>query len=508
MSAFNLHSAIAISPSIQAHTWQSVPSDQQSKTSEQSVGTIQRASNYRPSSGSTRSLGSSSSARLQIENENLAARRNASYSSVMLSPYTASSPLVKRTSKQASHRSSCGNEISPALNELRVSSLLAEVGPLEDIDLNAGCGESLYSKHEAGQGVGSHPVRGLSFDIRKQETLSTPRLPSSGSREVTSPRSFNMGTEHPAKYENPLKRLIGTFRTQGPQRRHSLTVRKERWILDDFDEVKPTEVNLQQSRRTNRHQKASSWSSSGIRNAIKSATVRLQSVTSRPHSPVFSRARILKSNRGSRNSIAGSRISMEADQAAARAKEHAARDRAVQRRRILEELISSEESYVADLKVLLHVGGQSHSTSRSPMADTTLKIYFFMLDSAPRGPQATQPEISQNVAGMLRLHEDILLEMKTVMPDSHIYSEAAAQQQSRHPRWYSVESAEAPSIEVPVRKARPAKDFSWLGIQRNRTLITTPGEAADVARIFERMVRKINAKRLQQRTRLIRSVNS
>ena len=111
-----------------------------------------------------------------------------------------------------------------------------------------------------------------------------------------------------------------------------------------------------------------------------------------------------------------------------------------------------------------------------------------MLNSAPKGPQATQPEISQNVADMLRLHEDILLEMKTLTPDSHMQSNAAAQQRSKHPRWYSVESAEAPSGENAVWKARPTNDLFRFGSQRDRTLVTTPGEAADVARIFERMV--------------------
>lgn len=66
----------------------------------------------------------------------------------------------------------------------------------------------------------------------------------------------------------------------------------------------------------------------------------------------------MRSNRGSRISNAASRASVDGDQGTARAAVHAAKDRAVQRRRILEELISSEESYVADLKVLLHVGGQ------------------------------------------------------------------------------------------------------------------------------------------------------
>lgn len=118
------------------------------------------------------------------------------------------------------------------------------------------------------------------------------------------------------------------------------------------------------------------------------------------------------------------------------------------------------------------------------------KVYFFMLNSAPKGPQATQPEISQNVADMLRLHEDILLEIKALVPDSHMRSAAAAQQQSKHPRRCSIESAEPPPVEAIVRKARPTNDFSWFGTHKNQTLVTTPGEAADIAKIFERMVRK------------------
>ena len=180
---------------------------------------------------------------------------------------------------------------------------------------------------------------------------------------------------------------------------------------------------------------------------------------------------------------------MEGDQVAARVVEHAARGRAVQRRRILEELVSSEESYVADLKVLLHVGGQTTLHWDLGRLTEYFKVYFFMLDSAPKGPQATQPEISQNVADMLRLHEDILLEMKTLMPDSHMQSDAAAQQRSKHPRWYSVESVEASSGESAIRKARLVNEFSWFGSHRDRTLVTTPGEAAEIARVFERMVR-------------------
>lgn len=89
---------------------------------------------------------------------------------------------------------------------------------------------------------------------------------------------------------------------------------------------------------------------------------------------------------------------------------------------------------------------------------------------------------------MLRLHEDILLEIKTLMPDSHMQSDTAAQQRQKRPRWYSIESAEAPYDETHIIKARPANNFSWFGSHRDRTLVTLPGEAADIARVFERMV--------------------
>ena len=372
MSEFRLHSPPAISPSMQGDAWRGVPTDQQSKTSEHSVGTVQRASNYRPSAGSARSLGSSSSARLQAGRENLAAKRDGSHSSLKISPYSTSSSLVRRTSKRASHRPRWENDTPLAPYEQRVSTLLAEAGPLEDIDLNAVCGDSPQGRHESAQDAKDNVNRGLSFDYRTQETLSTPRIPSDVSREVTGPRSFDIGTDHPLKSENPLKRLVGTLRTQGPKRRHSLTVRKERWILDDFDEGKAIEIDSPQTRRLNGHQKASSWSSSGLRHAIKSATVRLQSTTNAPRSSMFSRARLLRNNRGSRVSNAASKASIDGDQVAARAAEHAARERAVQRRRILEELISSEESYVADLKVLLHVGGPSKSSSGASVADMIL----------------------------------------------------------------------------------------------------------------------------------------
>ena len=130
------------------------------------------------------------------------------------------------------------------------------------------------------------------------------------------------------------------------------------------------------------------------------------------------------------------------------------------------------------------------------------KVYFFMLNSAPKGPQATQPEISQNVADMLRLHEDILLEIKTLIPGFNMRFDVANQQQSNHLRGYSVESVEAMLGEDAVKKTRPANEHSWFGNHRSRTLHATAGEAAEVAKVFERMVRGSHHPTLQRRRRL------
>lgn len=53
------------------------------------------------------------------------------------------------------------------------------------------------------------------------------------------------------------------------------------------------------------------------------------------------------------------RASMDSNHGSAQIIDEAAWGRAVQRRQTLEELVSSEESYIADLKVLINVGSST-----------------------------------------------------------------------------------------------------------------------------------------------------
>ena len=81
-------------------------------------------------------------------------------------------------------------------------------------------------------------------------------------------------------------------------------------------------------------------------------------------------------------------------------------------------------------------------------------------------------------------------------------SNVVHQQHSNHLRGYSVESVEAMLGENAVKKTRPANEHSWFGNHRGRTLHATAGEAAEVAKVFERMVRGSQHPNLQRRRRL------
>lgn len=483
--------ASALSPFMQQSAWPRLPSDQQSKDSEVSSKTIQRPSSCKPSHGSARSLGSSTSNKFCAGNENKVASRRTSHCSLPLATTSINFSLLQRTTKEASPKQSWENDVPLPYDAHGWSSPLPDVRLLEDIDLHAESGaDRKYSGYDIESDHVDKADYGSSLDIKKRPSIFIPRLPRNTSGEETEPRPFVVATDHPFKTETNLKNWISTLRPQGPKRKGSLKVRKERWTLDDFDEEKPVELGLPQRRQLNGHQKASSWSSSGLLTALKSATVRHGAPKTKPQTAISPRSHFKGSNRSSIASDAAHRASIGSGQASSRQLDHAAWDRAVQRRKILEELVSSEESYVADLKVLLHVGSPNDLVQEVRATDEGSKVYLNLLESTPK---MTQPELSQNVADMLRLHEEILAQIKRCLPDADLQSDISveAQEKSKIGRWGNVDNAEAPMGRKVVRMAWRSHDLFWFGHHKNRTLVTAPGEAADVARIFERMVRSL-----------------
>lgn len=109
--------------------------------------------------------------------------------------------------------------------------------------------------------------------------------------------------------------------------------------------------------RTLRHRKMSSDSSLAFITAVRSASVSLASVSAvakskRTHRRSHGRSR---TDRSSRASFAGPRISEDSVSHEPALPDIASLQRAAQRRRILEELINTEESYISDLRFLMNV---------------------------------------------------------------------------------------------------------------------------------------------------------
>lgn len=102
---------------------------------------------------------------------------------------------------------------------------------------------------------------------------------------------------------------------------------------------------------------SSSGSSYGFVAAVRSASVSLASVSSVARSRRnTARSRISRTDRSSRGSISATRVSEDSACLERQPKvDLAAAERAIQRRRILEEIISTEESYIGDVRFLINV---------------------------------------------------------------------------------------------------------------------------------------------------------
>ncbi|OHE97807.1 RhoGEF domain-containing protein [Colletotrichum orchidophilum] len=155
------------------------------------------------------------------------------------------------------------------------------------------------------------------------------------------------------------------------------------------------------SRRT-RHRRSSSGSSFGFVAAVKSASVSLASgsAITRPWGNSRRSQAYSKTERSSRGSFTATRFSEDSCHVDWPAQtDPLATERALQRRRILEELISTEEGYIADVRFLMNV-------------------YITILASLPTLPPGLRSSINRNLTDIVELHEELLGELHRAVPDS------------------------------------------------------------------------------------------
>ncbi|KPM37086.1 hypothetical protein AK830_g9460 [Neonectria ditissima] len=210
------------------------------------------------------------------------------------------------------------------------------------------------------------------------------------------------------------------------------------------------------------HRKSSSGSSFGFVRAVQSASVSLASVsamarsrrnTARSHCPS-------RTDRSSRASLSGPRLSEDSmTRERPVAVDKAATERSLQRRQILEELISTEESYIGDVRFLMNV-------------------YITILASLPTLPMTLRSSINRNLTQIVELHEELLGGLHRVIPHSE-YTQLdlplplprSASHANGHRRWWSLDAAQEYQDGV-----------IWLHDVPG--MVSEPQVAAEVAKVF------------------------
>ncbi|KAH7133510.1 RSP protein [Dactylonectria macrodidyma] len=210
------------------------------------------------------------------------------------------------------------------------------------------------------------------------------------------------------------------------------------------------------------HRKSSSGSSFGFVSAMQSASVSLASVsavtrsrrnTTRSHCQS-------RTDRSSRASFSGNRHS---EDTMTRERpvlvDTAVMERSLQRRKILEELISTEESYIGDVRFLMNV-------------------YITILASLPTLPMRLRSSINRNLTEIVELHEELLGDLHRVIPHSEYtqidLSLSLPKPKSLvngHRRWWSHDG-------VPESQLGAAWLYNVPG------MVSEPQVAAEVAKIF------------------------
>ncbi|KAK3683238.1 hypothetical protein LTR37_020413 [Vermiconidia calcicola] len=225
-------------------------------------------------------------------------------------------------------------------------------------------------------------------------------------------------------------------------------------------------------RVSSKHKYSNSYGSSlGFVTAVRSATATIASASIATVS-----RRNTKWRRGHQRSslLSGSdlRPSLDSQRSVL---DEAAKQRSRKRRAKLEELIRSEESYVADVKSL--------SNAYSNILGHQLTTFHFARSSAQK-----------NITEILRLHNELLGNLHSVVPFAeHDQRAAKAVQESTmmrsHTRWHSVDVVPSRSTPVrsklaSIRNGRRSLNISRSSAEDDIIMCCSPQIVAKVARTF------------------------
>ena len=257
--------------------------------------------------------------------------------------------IRRKTSMRVTHKSSWGTKI-PCPSKPGTTRLTdTDTDSMEDIDLNARCGASdVFSTVDTEVTAEPHNRQRLSFAVEKEHL-------------DLDLREHDPYYGYPSDEENkphPFQKWIKSLHKRNLKRMNTLQPRYNRCSTDDADGLTTIDDEASVKLNSRRHKKSSSWSSSGLVTAVRSTTASLAGFSagalSRGASRVTRRSTLKKSIRSS-NASHARKLDSGDESIDTLIMDEASVKRAIQRRRTIGELVSSEESYIADLKVLANV---------------------------------------------------------------------------------------------------------------------------------------------------------
>ncbi|KAM4059431.1 rhoGEF domain-containing protein [Hirsutella rhossiliensis] len=330
---------------------------------------------------------------------------------------------------------------------------------------------------ELALGLGGLRIEG--FDILKtsesiEKLGETLRAPGSTRRAARALHDIEQPTEDAPENEGPhvarpFHKWVRSFHRKARQRPPlwgSNAGTHPQWFLGpEHDEhVSPRASGNQES--------SSSGSSFRFVSAVRSASVSLASVS------IVARSRrnnalsqcVSRTDRSSVASASGPRVSEDSAMLdKVDVIDAAATERALQRRRILEELISTEEGYIGDVRFLMNV-------------------YVTILASLPAMCMGLRSSINKNLTEIVELHEEILGELHQAVPHSeYTQSQMTPSLATRtsplaidgpgHRRWTSVDGVMGHNNRMAYLQGVPG-------------MTTEPQVAAEVAKIFAKKMNR------------------
>ncbi|RFU23773.1 hypothetical protein B7463_g12568, partial [Scytalidium lignicola] len=305
---------------------------------------------------------------------------------------------------------------------------------------------------------------GLSFEAGDSDIMD----PKTGSRfQLESPRS--------ATTTRSSSRSFNLF-SRWSQRFYKANKKTTRRSSDPSDNITPTELEIESCNSPtfggdHHHNKSSLVSSSPVSSsrfvtAMKSASISLSSFSSAQRS----RRAGLSSHhyRNGRGSASSTRTAYLSEDSISGVKGTAldpeVMKRSLQRRGVLEEIINTEESYLADI--------------RSPI--NLYQVYVTLLVSIPALSPGIRNSINQNLNDIVELHDEILGELHLVIPHSE-YTQLDYKdpnsiiQINGHKQWRSLDVVPGDTGET-----------TWL--HQTPGMTAEPNVAAKVAQVFVKRI--------------------